>query len=81
MFLVLNKGLNCASRKALVLDDSWFTSPIKDRNAVRLDHIGKLATALKICDGRVDPVAIFGEEESDERQCRLAHFEMLSAIF
>ena len=30
----------------LLLDESWFTSPIKDRSAVRLDGVGNLAIAF-----------------------------------
>ena len=46
-FLVLSKGLNGDSRWAmvLVLDESWFTSPMKDCKAVRLDRVGKLVIA------------------------------------
>ena len=53
-FLVLNRGLNGVKRvaTALVLEDNWFTSPMKERSSVWLVGTGYFEMA-SVMDGSI----------------------------
>ena len=65
--MLLSKGQNVKRNwaVALVLDESWFTGPIKERSSVREEGVGKLVIALVMAGSiwypsfdRINPVKV-----------------------